>query len=696
MGIYKNHDGRERGVNLKGSKLIYLLLALVVLSGLVFALPGTNVFAAGPGATVDKTSAVSGEKVTVTVSGFEGVSGSVRVYTTMSGGYNNNIKQQYTITSGTTEYIFDTTGWTPGTYELRVFDHTSGWSEVLAQKITVASAPSVDPDTVVEDVLGSFVFGNKAQASELKKALEAKLAGAGYTVTVENWQMLRSVGGCEDQEGVIYEGYDGYISAAIRITGNGYDKTFTIDKTIEPAVTTYSFESVARTEKLVYDEDEDMLIGEVVGRDGEYFMVSKDGKTLLGYCGEAEKIVFPEGVTTLDASWWLDTDLDKIRCVILPDSLTALPDQFAVPFGDTVEVITMGDNVTKAEGWHTFWKCYRLKHLRLSENLENFTEEALFETLQLVDLHIPNNLKTIGKGTFHLSAIRDIVVPAGVETIEQEAFAWPLRQLDYLNPESRPQGNAVPNEICEELNPYLQEQICLAPGSYIPRTITVLSKNVAYASTQNFWNSHASWCTVQVRYIEGSTTDELIAGGYNPASTVYSYSKIDMDKKEIVARLKNALARVPLYADTTEEDVLAFAKSLIVSSQLGSEMAIADFELVPATKDADGHASGTLSVSVGSDTITLQLSRNLPYAAAVPVDLGSMEPPEPESSRPESSQPESSRPGSSEPADSTASRPAESDGSAPNTGYAVPVAVMGLAAAALATMRFVRRKKGME
>lgn len=48
MGIYKNHDGRERGVNLKGSKLIYLLLALVVLSGLVFALPGTNVFAAGP------------------------------------------------------------------------------------------------------------------------------------------------------------------------------------------------------------------------------------------------------------------------------------------------------------------------------------------------------------------------------------------------------------------------------------------------------------------------------------------------------------------------------------------------------------------------------------------------------------------------------------------------------------------------
>ena len=159
-----------------------------------------------------------------------------------------------------------------------------------------------------------------------------------------------------------------------------------------------------------------------------------------------------------------------------------------------------------------------------------------------------------------------------------------------------------------------------------------------------------------------------------------------MDKKEIVARLKNALARVPLYADTTEEDVLAFAKSLIVSSQLGSEMAIADFELVPATKDADGHASGTLSVSVGSDTITLQLSRNLPYAAAVPVDLGSMEPPEPESSRP----------GSSEPADSEASRPAESDGSAPNTGYAMPVAVMGLAAAALATMRFVRRKKGME
>lgn len=77
----------------------------------------------------------------------------------------------------------------------------------------------------------------------------------------------------------------------------------------------------------------------------------------------------------------------------------------------------MGDNVVKAEGKHSFWKCYKLKNLRLSENLENLNEEALFETLLLTDLHLPNALKTIDKGSFHLSALRDIVIPAGVESI---------------------------------------------------------------------------------------------------------------------------------------------------------------------------------------------------------------------------------------------------------------------------------------
>lgn len=93
----------------------------------------------------------------------------------------------------------------------------------------------------------------------------------------------------------------------------------------------------------------------------------------------------------------------------------------------------MGDNVVKAEGKHSFWKCYKLKNLRLSENLENLNEEALFETLLLTDLHLPNALKTIDKGSFHLSALRDIVIPAGVESIANEAFGrGRLRPLNIL------------------------------------------------------------------------------------------------------------------------------------------------------------------------------------------------------------------------------------------------------------------------
>lgn len=484
------------------------------------------------------------------------------------------------------------------------------------------SRVQVDVDKVVNDTIKNYNFVNKTRKEDLQAALQFALAGTDYTVTINDWYMLRSVGGCKDQDGIIFDGYRGYVYANINITRDDFDKTYPLYAEIDPEITEYTFESVAKADTFTLDDDGATLIGKVKDRDGEYFQLSKDGTTLLGYSGEAEKIIIPEGVKKLDPSWWLDTDLEKVRCLILPDSLVELPDQFAVPFSRNIEVIIMGDNVHKADGWHTFWKCYRLKHLRLSENLENLTEEALFQTLSLIDLRLPNKLKVIGKGAFHLSALRDIIVPASVENIDQEAFAWPLRDLKYLTPDIRTQGNPVDPEIAEELNPFLHSHIKLSNSSFIPRVITILSKNAKYVSAKNFWSSDLSWIPVTVRYISGSTTEQFINGDA-PKGPAFTYQVLDMSENEVEASIMDALARVPLNADTTEEDVLNFVKSFIHSSKVKDDMKVNDFELVKPTEELDGVASGTVTVSKndGSD-ITIMFERTIRYITPVTLDYG--------------------------------------------------------------------------
>ena len=225
---------------------------------------------------------------------------------------------------------------------------------------------------VVQALIKDYPFTNNGSAAEFSLYLEKKLADTGYKAAVSNWYKLRAVPGCEDTDGVMFEGYNGYVTADIRLTSAVDTKDISIYGVIKPEIYSYSFETVAKADTFYPEtvDGTDGLRGDT-GAEGEFFLLSSDGTVLLDYYGTAEKIIIPEGVEYLNQSWWLDTDLTKVRCIILPDSLKVLPDQFGVPFSSNIEVIVMGDNVVKAEGKHSFWKCYKLKNLRLSENLEN-------------------------------------------------------------------------------------------------------------------------------------------------------------------------------------------------------------------------------------------------------------------------------------------------------------------------------------
>ena len=281
----------------------------------------------------------------------------------------------------------------------------------------------------------------------------------------------------------------------------------------------------------------------------------------------------------------------------------------------------MGDNVVKAEGKHSFWKCYKLKNLRLSENLENLNEEALFETLLLTDLHLPNALKTIDKGSFHLSALRDIVIPAGVESIANEAFAWPLKTLKYLVEGVRTQGNAISQELCDELDPILQKKIATSPGVYIPRTITVLSKNAEYAERHDFWNSDLSWIQVKVNYLPGSSTEKLINSGYASDANKYSYSTLGLSENELKVNMMLYSERVPVYSDIKAEDIEKYFASAL-SDEFVSKVEVTELSVTDPSKDGAGSLTARVTAIMKSgERVGVDISRIIPLIENYKTDM---------------------------------------------------------------------------
>lgn len=475
---------------------------------------------------------------------------------------------------------------------------------------------------VVQALIKDYPFTNNGSAAEFSLYLEKKLADTGYKAAVSNWYKLRAVPGCEDTDGVMFEGYNGYVTADIRLTSAVDTKDISIYGVIKPEIYSYSFETVAKADTFYPEtvDGTDGLRGDT-GAEGEFFLLSSDGTVLLDYYGTAEKIIIPEGVEYLDQSWWLDTDLTKVRCIILPDSLKDLPDQFGVPFSSNIEVIVMGDNVVKAEGKHSFWKCYKLKNLRLSENLENLNEEALFETLLLTDLHLPNALKTIDKGSFHLSALRDIVIPAGVESIANEAFAWPLKTLKYLVEGVRTQGNAISQELCDELDPILQKKIATSPGVYIPRTITVLSKNAEYAERHDFWNSDLSWIQVKVNYLPGSSTEKLINSGYASDTNKYSYSTLGLSENELKVNMMLYSERIPVYSDIKAEDIEKYFASAL-SDEFVSKVEVTELSVTDPSKAGAGSLTARVTAIMKSgERVGVDISRIIPLIENYKTDM---------------------------------------------------------------------------
>lgn len=470
----------------------------------------------------------------------------------------------------------------------------------------------------VEEAVEGISLSNTAIASDFTGEVKSKLGGS-YTVTVSDWYLVKAVSGCKDREEVLFEGYDGFASGLLKVTDGNETVEYPFTSVIRPSMMSYVFASTARCDYFYPDPgNPEVLRGDVPGTT-EYFTLNNGGKNLVGYSGSAEKIVIPEGVTTMDQSWWLDTELSAVRCIVLPESLTVLPDQFAVPFCNNIEVIIMGDNVTEADGWRSFRRCFYLKNLRLSDNLENLNEQALFECLSLGELKLPNKLKEIGVEALHLTALRDIVVPKSVTSVGSQAFAWPLRKAEYVSEGVRTQGDAVSKSIVNEVESFLQSLVFDSKSQVLPRTITILSENCKYNSaTNSYWGTDYSWSPINIFYAENTTTSQLVDGGYTPKAV--SYYGLDMDYGQVKGHSMVALETIPITADTNSDKIADYVKSVLVSDKLG-DVEVSDYVYSAPSADSDGSATATVKIGYGDETIALKMERSLAYHQ--PYELGS-------------------------------------------------------------------------
>lgn len=99
---------------------------------------------------------------------------------------------------------------------------------------------------------------------------------------MSNWYKLRAVPGCEDTDGVMFEGYNGYVTADIRLTSAVDTKDISIYGVIKPEIYSYSFETVAKADTF-YSRNRGRhgRTARRTGAEGEFFLLSSDGTVLL-------------------------------------------------------------------------------------------------------------------------------------------------------------------------------------------------------------------------------------------------------------------------------------------------------------------------------------------------------------------------------------------------------------------------------
>lgn len=256
----------------------------------------------------------------------------------------------------------------------------------------------------------------------------------------------------------------------------------------------------------------------------------------LKYMDQLKTITFPRTTTKIPQACLTNGNC-KIKHVIIPDNDTRSVEVGGQAFGQSLESIKLGKvdkngnsqllqhafldckSLTTVDfgiGWkevgrQAFYGCSALKDIILPEGIE-YIRDGAFSGAAIEAIHLPNTLKVIEKNAFVCEKLKTITIPASVEKIEAHAFQnnKALTDVYVLGKNTKAENQAFYEQASASFNytnpsgttPLKREFYKKADGSNTPLAMLHYPKE----AKNDYVNEHS-------RTLGGSTNSMLAENG---------------------------------------------------------------------------------------------------------------------------------------------------------------------------------------
>ncbi len=144
-----------------------------------------------------------------------------------------------------------------------------------------------------------------------------------------------------------------------------------------------------------------------------------EGTRMIEYTGTAEKLVIPEGITTVATNCFLNAD--TLEEIIFPDSLEEM-EEFIFGWMINLKRVELKGSLTTLPN-NTFTTIVTLEEVVLPDTIQEIGEQAFYNCSRLNKINMPANLRTIGDyAFFNCPSLREVVLPHGLQNIGHYAF----------------------------------------------------------------------------------------------------------------------------------------------------------------------------------------------------------------------------------------------------------------------------------
>lgn len=239
--------------------------------------------------------------------------------------------------------------------------------------------------------------------------------------------------------------------------------------------------------------------------------VTTVGASIVEYTPKLENLSIPESVVKVG---WLAFARSGASEVTIPASASQWYDECcAFQESENLRSVTFAEGLTLIPA-RMFFGCHAIQKLYIPDNVSEIGEGAFSDCQGLSEIHLPASLETLHNRMFHGCPLRQLEIPAGVQTVEESALLGTLLTKLTVNSnntvfDSRDNCNAVIRTKDSTL-------VAACNGSFIPESVDsigyeafaeldgirslTLPKNLKHVAPQAFMNLNN--LTVITSYIE--------------------------------------------------------------------------------------------------------------------------------------------------------------------------------------------------